>query len=54
MTPPLDAASPEAGPARPPGFLYSPMFPLGEDATPYRKLPIDGVSTIAGARARPC
>ena len=28
------------------GFLYSPMFPLGEDLTPYRRLPIEGVSTV--------
>ena len=42
MTPPLDAAT---APARPAGFLYSPMFPLGADATLYRKLAIDGVST---------
>ncbi len=33
-------------PARPANFLYSPMFPLGEDPTPYRKLDIPGVSTI--------
>src|SRR5690606_11556322 len=26
-------------------FLYSPMFPLGEDTTPWRKLDIAGVST---------
>ncbi len=32
-------------PARPEGFLYSPMFPLGEDGTRYRKLDIAGVST---------
>lgn len=44
MTPPLDSA--EAAPARPANFLYSPMFPLGEDKTPWRKLPIEGVSTI--------
>jgi fumarate hydratase class I len=31
---------------RAPGFTYAPMFPLGEDATPYRKLDIAGVSTI--------
>ena len=31
---------------RAPGFAYSPMLPLGEDTTPYRKLDIDGVSTI--------
>ena len=42
MTPPLDAATP----ARPENFRYSPMFPLGADTTPWRKLPIDGVSTI--------
>ena len=29
-----------------PGFTYSPMFPLAEDATAYRKLDIPGVSTI--------
>jgi fumarate hydratase class I len=28
------------------GFLFSPMFPLAEDTTPYRKLDIQGVSTI--------
>ncbi len=33
-------------PARPEGFRYSPMFPLGEDATRYRKLDIAGVSTM--------
>ncbi|MBR0651410.1 fumarate hydratase [Roseomonas terrae] len=43
MTPPLDDA---AAPARPAGFAYSPMFPLGEDTTPYRKLDIEGVSTV--------
>ena len=32
-------------PARPANFLYSPMFPLGEDSTRYRKLDIAGVST---------
>jgi len=42
MTPPLDAAAP----ARPEGFLYSPMFPLAADTTPYRKLDIGGVSSI--------
>ena len=31
---------------RPEGFLYSPMFPLGEDSTRYRKLDIAGVSTM--------
>ncbi|MDD2703876.1 MAG: fumarate hydratase, partial [Acidocella sp.] len=31
---------------RSPGFAYSPMFPLGEDTTKYRKLDIAGVSTI--------
>ncbi len=28
-----------------PGFLYAPMFPLGEAGTPWRKLDIAGVST---------
>jgi fumarate hydratase class I len=42
MTPPLDATTP----ARPENFRYSPMFPLGADTTPWRKLPIDGVSTM--------
>ncbi len=42
MTPPLDAVAP----ARPENFRYSPMFPLGADTTPWRKLPIDGVSTM--------
>ena len=28
------------------GFLFSPMFPLAEDTTPYRKLDIEGVSTL--------
>src|SRR5271166_4707745 len=31
---------------RPSGFLYSPIFPLGEGTTPWRKLPTDGVCTI--------
>lgn len=31
--------------ARPANFLYSPMFPLGADPTPYKKLDIAGVST---------
>ena len=31
---------------RPANFLYSPMFPLAEDTTPWRKLPIEGVRTI--------
>ena len=30
---------------RPAGFLYSPMFPLGADKTPWKKLPIEGVRT---------
>ena len=32
--------------SRPSNFLYAPMFPLGHDATPWRKLEIGGVSTI--------
>jgi fumarate hydratase class I len=31
--------------ARPSNFLYAPMFPLGPDPTPWRKLDIQGVST---------
>jgi len=31
---------------RPANFLYSPMFPLSDTGTAWRKLPIDGVSTI--------
>jgi fumarate hydratase, class I len=31
---------------RPANFLYSPMFPLEADPTPWRKLPIEGVRTI--------
>src|ERR1700709_710334 len=33
------------GVARPSGFLYSPMFPLGPDRTPWKKLAIEGVRT---------
>ncbi len=36
----------DALPMKKPGFSYSPMFPLGEDTTPYRRLDIAGVSTI--------
>jgi fumarate hydratase class I len=43
MTPPLDTA---ATPARPENFRFTPMFPLREDATPYRKLDIGGISTL--------
>ena len=32
--------------ARPSGFLYSPMFPLGPDRTPWKQLPIEGVRTV--------
>src|SRR5450432_4124546 len=32
--------------ARPSGFLYSPMFPLGPDTTPWKKLAIEGVRTV--------
>jgi fumarate hydratase, class I len=31
---------------RPSGFLYSPMFPLGPDQTPWKKLAIEGVRTV--------
>jgi fumarate hydratase, class I len=37
-------AAPQAAAAG--GFAYSPMFPLGADATPYRKLDLGGVSTL--------
>lgn len=39
-------AGPVTQPTRPSGFRYSPMFPLAADKTPYRKLPIEGVSTV--------
>jgi fumarate hydratase, class I len=45
VTAPLDIDSPVIAPTRPEGFRYSPMFPLGEDTTPWRKLDIEGVST---------
>ncbi len=32
-------------PPRPSNFLYTPMFPLGEDNTPWKKLDIEGIST---------
>lgn len=32
--------------SRQPEFLYAPMFPLGPDATPWRKLALDGVRTV--------
>ena len=32
---------------RPASFAYSPMFPLGAETTPWRKLPIEGVRTLA-------
>jgi fumarate hydratase class I len=32
--------------SRAPGFQFSPMFPLGEDSTPWRRLDVGGVSTI--------
>jgi fumarate hydratase, class I len=31
---------------RPPGFRYSPMFPLGPDQTRWKALPLDGVRTV--------
>jgi fumarate hydratase class I len=47
MTPPLDLdAGPAKSASRPDSFAYSPMFPLGKDETPYRRLPIEGVSTF--------
>jgi fumarate hydratase class I len=32
--------------SRPAGFQYAPMFPLGPDATPWRRLDLDGLSTL--------
>jgi fumarate hydratase class I len=40
-----DAGTPLAA-TRPESFLYSPMTPLGEDKTRYRRLPIEGVKVI--------
>jgi fumarate hydratase, class I len=40
------AIRPGSDPKASGGFAYTPMFPLGEDTTQYRKLPIEGVSTI--------
>ncbi len=31
--------------ARPAGFRYAPMFPLGDNGTPWRKLDVEGVTT---------
>ncbi len=45
MNAPLDLDHAPA-PTRPAGFRYSPMFPLGPDTTPWRKLDIAGVSTV--------
>ena len=39
-------AGPVTSPARPGAFRYSPIFPLAADPTPYRRLDIEGVSTI--------
>ncbi len=33
--------------ARPQNFLYSPVYPLGPDPTPWRKLAIDGATTAS-------
>ena len=38
------SSPPAAGPRS--GFAYTPMFPLGDDATPWRRLEIEGVSTL--------
>ena len=40
--------------ARPSGFLYSPMFPLGPDQTPWKKLAIEGVRTATCDGRRCC
>ena len=41
MNAPMKPPSP-----RPAGFLYSPMFPLGPETTPWKKLDIQGVRTV--------
>ena len=38
---------------RPSGFLYSPMFPLGPDQTPWKKLAIEGVRRVLIATPEP-
>jgi fumarate hydratase class I len=43
-----------SGDGRPAGFLYSPMFPLGADKTPWKKLPIEGVRTSRATARRCC
>ena len=50
MNAPVSAAT-----QRPSSFLYSPMFPLGEDKTPWKKLDIAGVRTVTcdGQTGRP-
>ena len=42
MNAPVDTA-----PKRPANFLYSPMFPLGPDKTPWKKLDIQGVRAVS-------
>ncbi len=37
---------PPASPGSRNGFAYAPMFPLGPDTTPWRRLEIEGVSTL--------
>ncbi len=50
VSPPRQPAAPVradfALPASGSGFAYTPMFPLGDDATPWRRLEIEGVSTL--------
>ena len=47
MTPPLDVdAAPVTDATRTKRYEFSTMYPLGKDATPWRKLPIEGVSTV--------
>ncbi len=42
----MNAPMPRPSGLVPSGFAYSPMFPLGPDATPWRKLAIEGVSSL--------
>jgi fumarate hydratase class I len=38
--------------SRPANFVYAPVFPLGEDATPWRRLALGGLSTLDCAGRR--
>jgi len=44
--------APAARPAATGGFAYSPMFPLGETATPWRRLELAGIAAVEAAGRR--